>query len=54
MFADLQRYPQVIAPLYYKNDATLIRALEAKVIAPAEKRARRLAGSVASGRNDRR
>jgi len=44
MFADLQRYPQVIAPLYYKDDEMLLDALESKVIAAAEKRVRKVAG----------
>jgi len=44
MFADLKRYPQVIAPLYYSDDAMLLDHLESKVIAPAEKRAEQLAG----------
>jgi len=44
MFADLQRYPQVISPLYYADDAMLLGCLESKVIAPAEEKARELAG----------
>jgi uncharacterized protein YjbI with pentapeptide repeats len=44
MFSDLLRYPQVITPLHYTDDAMLLRRLEADVIAPAEQRARALAG----------
>jgi hypothetical protein len=36
MFRDLARYPQVIAPLHYTNDAQLIAVLEQDVIGPAE------------------
>jgi uncharacterized protein YjbI with pentapeptide repeats len=44
MFSDLLRYPQVIAPLHYTDDAMLLSRLEADVIAPAEQKARALAG----------
>jgi uncharacterized protein YjbI with pentapeptide repeats len=44
MFSDLLRYPQVITPLHYTDDAMLLSRLEADVIAPAEQRARALAG----------
>ena len=42
MYWDLARYPQVIPPLYYDDEATLLSRLETDVIAPAEQRAREL------------
>jgi uncharacterized protein YjbI with pentapeptide repeats len=42
MFRDLARYPQVIAPLHYTNDAQLIAVLEQDVIGPAEAKVRQL------------
>ncbi len=42
MFSDLLRYPQVIPPLHYTNDAMLLSCLESDVIAPAEQKAREL------------
>ena len=44
MFHDLARRPQVIPPFYYTNDAMLLSCLESDVIAPAEQKARELAG----------
>jgi len=44
MFSDLARYPQVIAPLHYTDDQMLLSCLEADIIAPAEQKARELAG----------
>src|SRR4029077_10041157 len=44
MFSDLARYPQVIAPLHYTDDGMLLSCLEADIIAPAEQKARDLAG----------
>ena len=42
MFSDLQRFPQVVPPLYYTNDTMLLNRLESEVIAPAEQKARKL------------
>lgn len=44
MFGDLARYPQVIDPLYYTDDAMLLSRLDSNVIEPAERKARELAG----------
>jgi hypothetical protein len=42
MFSDLARYPQVIPPLHYTNDAMLLSCLETAVIEPAEQKAREI------------
>jgi hypothetical protein len=44
MFADLKRYPHVITPLHYTDGEMLLGCLESGVIAPAEQKARELAG----------
>jgi hypothetical protein len=44
MFSDLARYPQVIPPLHYADDQMLLSCLESDIIAPAEQKARELAG----------
>ena len=46
MFSDLARYPQVIAPLHYTDDAMLMGCLDSEVIGPAERKAQELAGKV--------
>jgi hypothetical protein len=43
MFRDLTRYPQVIQPFHYTDDAMLLRCLNSDVIEPAERKARELA-----------
>jgi hypothetical protein len=43
MARDLFRYPQVLPPLYYSNDAKLISSLQDGIIEPAERRAREIA-----------
>ncbi len=42
IFSDLTRFPQVIPPLHYTNDAMLLGCLEGDIIAPAEQKAREL------------
>ena len=44
MFSDLLRSPQVLPPFHYSDDAMLVSCLEAEIIAPAEQRAREMAG----------
>ena len=39
MFRDLARYPQVIAPFHYTDDAMLLSHLQTQIIEPAEQRA---------------
>jgi hypothetical protein len=43
MFGDLARYPQVIEPFHYTDDAMLLNSLNSDVIEPAERKARELA-----------
>lgn len=42
MFSDFLRYPQVIAPLHYADDLSLISMVDSEVIAPAEAKVRDL------------
>ena len=44
MFSDLARYPQVIEPFHYSDDAMLMSCLDSDVIEPAERMALKLAG----------
>jgi uncharacterized protein YjbI with pentapeptide repeats len=44
MFSDLRRYPWVLEPYHYESIESLLAALETRVVAPAESKAKELTG----------